>query len=60
MKMQSMKLASQIDTRLIVLDTTGIYAQIYDEVYCSKEDVSSYVAKYDLEKTGLYYVEVCC
>lgn len=58
MKILSVKIASQIDTRLIVIDTTGVYSQIYDEIYCSKEDVSHYVAKYDSEKTGLCYVEI--
>lgn len=60
MKKLQMKIASRIDTRLIIVDTTGVYAQIYDEVYCAKEDASRYVAKYDSEKTGLYYIEVSC
>ena len=24
--------------RIIVLDTSGLYSQIYDELYCSKKD----------------------
>ncbi len=53
-----LKMSPQIDTRLVVLDVSGVYAQIYDEIYCSNEDVVRYIADYDLEKTGFYYVEI--
>lgn len=36
--------------RIIILDISTLYAQIYDEIYCGEDEVKDLVSNYDSEK----------
>lgn len=36
--------------RVVVLDTSGIYCQIFDEVYCKSNEYQDIVDKYSVSK----------
>lgn len=36
--------------RIIILDISTLYAQIYDEIYCSENEVKDLVSNYNSEK----------
>lgn len=36
--------------RVIILDISTLYAQIYDEIYCEEDEVKDLISKYNSEK----------
>ena len=34
--------------RVVVLDVSGLYTQIYDEIYCKESEYSAIVDKFDV------------